>query len=89
MTLGVKVDEDLPRAVVQMLRDAGYGAVGVIEQGMGDGKTLSYGKPFNPRTGSSSQPIRGLPISDCTHLEPTGASYCYARMKTAYARSSN
>ncbi len=38
MTLGVKVDEDLPRAVVQMLRDAGYDAVGVIEQGMGGWK---------------------------------------------------
>ncbi len=38
MTLGVKVDEDLPRAVAQMLRDAGYDVVSVIEQGMGGWK---------------------------------------------------
>ncbi len=31
----VKVDEDLPRAAVQMLRDRGYEAVSVVEQGMG------------------------------------------------------
>lgn len=34
----VKVDEDLPRAAVQMLRDRGYEAVSVIEQGMGGWK---------------------------------------------------
>lgn len=31
----IKVDEDLPRMVVQMLRDRGYEAAGVVEQGMG------------------------------------------------------
>jgi hypothetical protein len=31
----VKVDEDLPKATVQMLRDRGYEAVSVTEQGMG------------------------------------------------------
>ena len=31
----VKVDEDLPKAAVQMLRDRGYKAVSVMEQGMG------------------------------------------------------
>jgi len=31
----VKVDEDLPRATVQMLRDGGYEALSVTEQGMG------------------------------------------------------
>jgi predicted nuclease of predicted toxin-antitoxin system len=30
----VKVDEDLPRAAVQMLRDKGYEAVSAVEQGM-------------------------------------------------------
>lgn len=31
----VKVDEDLPRAAAEMLRDRGYEAESVIEQGMG------------------------------------------------------
>ena len=30
----VKVDEDLPKAAVEMLRDGGYEAVSVVEQGM-------------------------------------------------------
>jgi predicted nuclease of predicted toxin-antitoxin system len=30
----IKVDEDLPKAAVQMLRDQGHKALGVIEQGM-------------------------------------------------------
>ncbi len=34
----VKVDEDLPRAAVQMLRDRGYEAVSVVEEGMGGWK---------------------------------------------------
>lgn len=34
----VKVDEDLPGAAVQMLRDRGYEAVSVVEQGMGGWK---------------------------------------------------
>lgn len=31
----VKVDEDLPKAAVQMLRDREYEAVSVVDQGMG------------------------------------------------------
>ena len=31
----IKVDEDLPRAAVRMLRDKGYEALSVVEQGMG------------------------------------------------------
>ena len=31
----VKVDEDLPRAVVEMLRGSEYDATRVVEQGMG------------------------------------------------------
>lgn len=31
----IKVDEDLPRAAVQMLRDRGYDADSVVEQGLG------------------------------------------------------
>jgi predicted nuclease of predicted toxin-antitoxin system len=31
----IKVDEDLPKAAVQMLRDQGYEAASVVEQGMG------------------------------------------------------
>lgn len=34
----IKVDEDLPVAVVQLLRTQGYDAVGVVEQGMGGWK---------------------------------------------------
>jgi predicted nuclease of predicted toxin-antitoxin system len=34
----VKVDEDLPRPVIQSLRDRGHDAVGVVEQGMGGWK---------------------------------------------------
>lgn len=34
----VKVDEDLPRAAVQMLRDRGYEAVSVLDQRMGGWK---------------------------------------------------
>ena len=34
----IKVDEDLPKAVVQMLRERGHDAVGVVEQGMGGWK---------------------------------------------------
>lgn len=34
----VKVDEDLPVAVVKLLRAQGYDAVGVVEQGMGGWK---------------------------------------------------
>ena len=38
MVMRTKVDEDLPRATVQMLRDRGHEAVSVIEQGMGGWK---------------------------------------------------
>jgi predicted nuclease of predicted toxin-antitoxin system len=38
MGMRVKVDEDLPRATVQMLRDRGYEAASVMEQGMGGWK---------------------------------------------------
>jgi hypothetical protein len=38
MGMRVKVDEDLPRAAVQMLRDRGYEAVSVMEQRMGGWK---------------------------------------------------
>lgn len=31
----IKVDEDLPKLAVQMLRDRGYEAASVLEQGMG------------------------------------------------------
>jgi predicted nuclease of predicted toxin-antitoxin system len=31
----VKIDEDLPNAAVQVLRDGGYEATSVVEQGMG------------------------------------------------------
>lgn len=34
----VKVDEDLPKAAAEMLRDRGYEADSVIEQGMGGAK---------------------------------------------------
>jgi predicted nuclease of predicted toxin-antitoxin system len=34
----VKVDEDLPKAAVQMLRRRGHEALGVVEQGMGGAK---------------------------------------------------
>lgn len=34
----IKVDEDLPKATVQMLRRQGHQALGVIEQGMGGAK---------------------------------------------------
>ena len=34
MTVKVKVDEDLPRAAVELLRRFGYDATGVYEQGM-------------------------------------------------------
>ena len=34
MTVKVKVDEDLPRAAVELLRQFGYDAAGVYEQGM-------------------------------------------------------
>jgi len=35
MAMRVKVDEDLPQAAVQVLRDRGYRAVSAVEQGMG------------------------------------------------------
>jgi predicted nuclease of predicted toxin-antitoxin system len=34
----VKVDEDLPQAVVDLLRRAGHDAIGVLDQGMGGWK---------------------------------------------------
>lgn len=34
MAFQVKVDEDLPAAVTRLIRDAGYDATGVVEQGM-------------------------------------------------------
>lgn len=34
----IKVDEDLPRVAVWMLRARGHGATGVVEQGMGGWK---------------------------------------------------
>ena len=34
MALRVKVDEDLPAAALRRVRDAGYDATGVVEQGM-------------------------------------------------------
>ncbi len=38
MSLKITVDEDLPRRAVQILRDHGYDAASVIEQGMGGWK---------------------------------------------------
>jgi predicted nuclease of predicted toxin-antitoxin system len=38
MMMRVKVDEDLPRAAVQMLRGRGYEAVSIVEQQMGGWK---------------------------------------------------
>lgn len=38
MALKVTVDEDLPRQAVQLLREHGYDAASVIEQGMGGWK---------------------------------------------------
>ena len=38
MALKVKVDEDLPRRAVQLLREHGYDAASVIEQDMGGWK---------------------------------------------------
>jgi predicted nuclease of predicted toxin-antitoxin system len=38
MGMRVKVDEDLPRVTIQMLRGRGYEAVSVTEQGMGGWK---------------------------------------------------
>ncbi len=38
MSLKVMVDEDLPRQAVQLLREHGYDAASVIEQGMGGWK---------------------------------------------------
>ncbi|MGH2521941.1 MAG: DUF5615 family PIN-like protein [Anaerolineales bacterium] len=38
MAYRVKVDEDLPAAITQMLNDAGYEAAGVYDQGMGGWK---------------------------------------------------
>lgn len=35
MSLRIKVDEDLPRQAVQLQREAGRDAAGVVEQGMG------------------------------------------------------
>ncbi len=34
----VKIDEDLPRPIIQSLRDRGHDTVGVVEQGMGGWK---------------------------------------------------
>jgi hypothetical protein len=50
MAMRTKVDEDLPRATVQMLRDRGHEAVSVIEQGMG-GKIPFYGRLYNLSNG--------------------------------------
>jgi len=38
MSLKITVDEDLPRQAVQLLREHGYDAASVIEQGMGGWK---------------------------------------------------
>jgi predicted nuclease of predicted toxin-antitoxin system len=38
MALAIKVDEDLPRAAVQLLQEHGYDAVSVIDQQMGGWK---------------------------------------------------
>jgi hypothetical protein len=35
MALRIKVDEDLPNAITEMLRERSYDAVRVVEQGMG------------------------------------------------------
>lgn len=44
MTLLVKVDEDLPIALVQLMQDAGYDAVDVLRQDMGGWKDLPLWK---------------------------------------------
>ena len=48
MSLKISVDEDLPRQAVQLLREHGYDAASVIEQGMAwvDGKIRNCGLPF-------------------------------------------
>lgn len=40
MALAVKVDEDLPRAAAQLLREHGYDAASVVEQHMGGWKGI-------------------------------------------------
>jgi len=44
--LKVTVDEDLPRQATQILKERGYDAASVVEQGMGGGKIRNYGLRF-------------------------------------------
>jgi predicted nuclease of predicted toxin-antitoxin system len=49
----LKVDEDLPQVAVEMLRDRGYEALSVVEQGMAGLKDHAiYGRQFRPNSGS-------------------------------------
>ncbi len=44
MAIAIKVDEDLPRAIAQLLRERGYDAVSVMDQQMGGWKDPSLWK---------------------------------------------
>lgn len=79
MPLKVMVDEDLPRQAVQLLREHGYDAASVVEQGMGgwvDGKMHSYGLQFNETKDIWSLLTKGLVISVFIHLERIG-EFCF------------
>jgi hypothetical protein len=83
----IKVDQDLPRAAVEMLRERGHEAVSVVDQEMGAIKTRPCGALCRPRIDSRSQRTKGLLTYVPTHRERTrGFCYC-ARTKMESGRS--
>ena len=63
-----KVDEDLPQAAVRLLREHGYDAAGVYEQGMSGWKDEALWKAVQEEKRFWLQQIKGLEISGSTRL---------------------
>jgi hypothetical protein len=87
MSLKVIVDEDLPRRAVLLLREYGYDAAGIVEQGMGGWKDpqLWIAKQKDERF--LVTPIRASVISAYIRPELISAYCCCVPMKMASALS--
>lgn len=62
MAFAVKVDEDLPRSAVKLLREHGYDALSVVDQGMGGWKDPSLWVVIQKETRFLVTAIKALPI---------------------------
>ena len=86
MSLKVTVDEDLPRQAVQILREHGYDAATVIEQGMGGWKDPQLWVAVQSEERFLALRIKGLEILAFTDLESTSAFYFCDLMRMGFVQ---